>query len=65
MTIEEFNNTKWGAGMEAVIHSKAYGTIRRPIVSVDFDQALIGFATDDEDDEQLQWIRCENCEIIE
>lgn len=65
MTIEEFNKTKWHAKMEVVIHSHAYGTFQHPIVSVDFDQALIGIATDDEDDEQLQWFRCENCDLVE
>lgn len=64
MTIEEFNNTAWHAGMEAVIHSEAYGTIQRPIASVNFDQALIGIENDT-DDEQLDWFRCENCDIIE
>lgn len=64
MTIEEFNNTKWHYGMEAVIHSEAYGTIQRPIVTVNFDQALIGIETDG-DDKQLDWFRCENCEIVD
>lgn len=65
MTIEEFNNTKWHYGMEAVIHSKMYGTIQRPIARVNFDQALIGIATDDDEDLQLDWFRCENCDIID
>ncbi len=64
MTIEEFNNTKFYAGMEVVIHSKLYGSIQRPIASVNFDQALIGIETDN-DDEQLDWFRCENCDIVE
>lgn len=64
MTIEEFNNTKWHAGMEAVIHSSAFGSFQRPIASVNFDQALIGIRPDNADDE-LDWFRCENCDIIE
>ncbi len=64
MTIEEFNDTEWHAGMEVIVHSGQYGSIQRPIASVKFDQALIGIETDDDDD-QLDWFRCENCDIAE
>lgn len=65
MTIEEFNNTAFHAGMEVVIHSRLLGTIQRMVATVDFDQALIGVCIEsDDDDEQLVWYRCENCEIV-
>ncbi len=65
MTIQEFDNTAFRAGMEVVIHSRLLGTIQREIATVDFDQALIGVRREyDDDDEQFVWYRCENCDIV-
>ncbi len=65
MTIEEFKNTRWRIGMEVILHSKQYGSFQRPLASVNFDQALIGIEPDYDDDDQLDWFRCENCGLIE
>ncbi len=65
MTIQEFDNTAFHAGMEVIIHSRRLGTIQREIATVDFDQALIGVRREyDDDDEQFDWYRCENCDIV-
>lgn len=67
MTIEQFNNTRWGAGMK--VHCKPMGVKYEPyvadVVSVNFDQALIATSDEDSDDtESWCWYRCENCEIV-
>lgn len=67
MTIEEFNQTRFSAGM--TIHHALTDKIYH-VVSVDFAEKLIGipvrefFVGCDEDDEDIYWMRCENCEII-
>lgn len=67
MTIEQFNNTRWGAGMR--VHCNPMGMRYEPYVAdvagVDFDQSLIGVKKDLESEtEELSWFRCENCEIV-
>lgn len=57
MTIEEFNNTSWGAGMKIRYCKDIY-----EVGSVDFEEKLIGYIT--EIDECYSWARCENCEIV-
>lgn len=43
----------------------AIRTYEADVVSVDFDQCLIGVMKNPEsDDEDIRWLRCENCEII-
>ena len=61
MTIEEFNKIKFGAGMKAKYKDYIYG-----IVSVNFEESLLGLADDDvhDDDDDLIWVRCENAEIV-
>lgn len=67
MTIEQFNSTKWCAGMK--VHCNPMGVKYEPfvddVVSVNLDQALIAVAMGPIDDaEQWMWFRCENCEIV-
>jgi len=57
MTIEEFDNTKFGARMIATIGDRRYD-----IASVNFDQRLIGVVSYGDPDE-IDWYRCENCEV--
>lgn len=67
MTIEQFNNTQWGAGMRVLCKpmTMRYNPYVAVVVSVNFDQALIATADEDSDDtESWLWYRCENCEIV-
>lgn len=66
MTIDEFNNTLFYAGMMVEVRpNKAEPMVRR-LISPNFDQALIGIRLDENDEEEpLSWFRCENCTIIE
>ena len=56
MTQEQFRNQEWGVGMECTYKGKT-----RDIISVDFEEDLIGLAADWSD--QIQWVRCENVEL--
>ena len=59
MTIEEFNNTSFGANMEIAYKGNIYD-----MVSVDFEEALIGYDMGDDSDNDVCWARCENVRII-
>ena len=59
MTREEFNNTKWGAGIKCTVE----GSVPYDVVSVVFGEALI--ALDDCDDiDNPSWYRCESVELV-
>lgn len=58
MTQEEFGAMKFRAGMKALINGK-----EKDIVSVDFDQSLIGLEIEG-DQENIDWVRIENLEIV-
>ena len=61
MTREEFKTTRFGNGMKVDYK----GTIAK-IVSVDFEEDLIGILLKDNeqgDDFELTWVRCENCAL--
>ena len=61
MTIEEFNQTSFGAG-DRIIDKR--GNVH-DLASVDFEEALFGYSIDPDDEENpLSWARCENCEFI-
>lgn len=67
MTIEEFNKKRWGARMKALCKpmTMRYNPYVADVVSVSFDQALIGVMENPEsEDEEVRWLRCENCEIV-
>ncbi len=57
MTIEEFDKTKFDAGMSFMIKGRMHD-----IASVNFDQKLIG-VENYSDPEEIDWYRCENIEL--
>lgn len=72
MTIEEFNNTKFYAGMRFLCKpmNGEWEASAETIISVNFDQKLIAtipdnrLEEDDDDPSSWNWWRCENCELI-
>lgn len=54
MSIEEFKNARFGAGNTVTYNGKT-----RQIVSVNFEENLIGLLNP-LDDDSLDWVRCEN-----
>lgn len=52
MTIEEFNNTRFYAGMMVEVRSNIGKPMVRRLISPDFDQALIGVRLDEDDEEE-------------
>ncbi len=62
MTIEEFNNTRFGGSMYA-----DYKGDRYQIASVDFEESLVGLFMDISggDEGDISWVRCENCTLVE
>ncbi len=61
MTIEEFDNTKWGSGMYA---QHKDGNIYQ-ISNVDFDEKLVGLLMNiiGGDEGDVSWVRCENVKM--
>ncbi len=59
MTIDEFNNTRFGAGDKVIYDGKEY-----PITSVDFEEMLIGLNMESDNLIDCEWKRCENCILI-
>lgn len=66
MTIEQFNNTGWSAGMTVEYRGR-----ERNVASVNFQEKLIGLESleepdEDDPDEDLpfDWVRCENCRLL-
>lgn len=59
MTISEFNKTRFNCGMFAIYEGNKY-----QIVSVEFDEALIGLSGVVFGSEAPYWVRCENVEIV-
>ena len=62
MTREEFNKTRFGAGMSCVYKENIYS-----ISIVNFEEGL--FALDDgfsesDDMEDLTWVRCESVDLV-
>lgn len=67
MTIQEFDNTRFCAGMRVEYRGKEY-----VIMSVDFQERTIGIVWDEiENDEtfdvdyEIRWVRCENCKLLD
>lgn len=63
MSIEEFLETKWCAGMKVEILSGVLKGKVFAVASPDFDQQLIGCFCNPFDDEPT-WFRCENCKLV-
>ena len=59
MTIEQFKEQPFISGMLAEYKGEKY-----EIISVNFDEALIGLVEVGQDIEFINWVRCENCNII-
>ena len=59
MTREEFNNYSFGGGMEISYKGNVY-----PLVSVDFEEGLIGYDMGGDSDNDVCWARCENIVIL-
>lgn len=61
MTIEEFNKTRFHAGMKVMYNGEIY-----PLASANFDEKLVAYVDgyDEDDKPEFNWVRCENCEII-
>jgi len=60
MTIEEFNNTLWAGNMFAL-----YKGVRYQIGASDFEEALVGLVGVVQGSDDLNWVRCENIEVVE
>lgn len=67
MTIKEFNSTGFHMGMKV----KYKGEVRN-LVSVNFDENLIGLEDEESECEEcgntfteIYWVRCENCQLLE
>ena len=56
MTINEFNEQKWGSNIKAIYRGYTYG-----IAVVNFQECLVGL---DDGTEDYTWARCENIEIV-
>jgi len=59
MTIQEFDNFSW-TGNTFVLYHDRYEVKKYEVASVNFQEKLIGLL----DDENINWVRCENVEII-
>lgn len=61
MTIEEFNKTRFSGNMKV-----KYKERERDLFSVNFAESLIGLIEDclGSDDGDVEWVRCENVELI-
>ena len=67
MTINEFDNTQFYAGMKFLCSPRNgdWDATVETIISVNFDQKLIATLPDNaEDDDNWNWWRCESCELV-
>ena len=62
MTIQEFNETRFGKGDKAIYKDENYA-----IATLDFEEKLIGLhgVCLGVDDDDVTWVRCENIEFIQ
>ncbi len=60
VTREEFNNTRWGAGMKCLVGDAG----PYDVVSVNFGEALVGLDWYG-DINDLDWYRCESVELFD
>lgn len=59
MTLYDFKETRWGPGMRAAYDGRVY-----PIAAVDFKEALVALSGVTLGDDQPNWVRCENIELL-
>ena len=62
MSIDEFNDTKWGSGMKAkyFLDGEIY-----PIVACDFIESLVALSGVTLGTNEPNWVRCENIKLVE
>ncbi len=62
MTLDQFDNTRFGAGDKARYRDGNTYDIK----SVDFEERLIGLLMNISGGEpdDISWVRCENCDLI-
>ena len=60
MSIDEFNNTRWGMGMFATYKGDKY-----PIVACDFEEALVALSNVTLGTDEPNWVRCENIQLVD
>lgn len=61
MTLEQFKNNTFSANTRVEYDNGIYD-----VISVDFEEMLIGlemFPDEENDSDKIRWVRCENCEI--
>ncbi len=61
MTITEFEKTGFSGNSKIIYDGKTYD-----VIMVDFQESLIAideFPDDEDENKQLSWKRCENCEL--
>lgn len=61
MTLDEFDKSKWHAGMKARYHGDGQ---TYPVFSVDFVERLVGLKGVQANAGETFWARCENVTII-
>jgi hypothetical protein len=58
MTIEEMNKTEFTAGMKV-----NYKGETQDLISVNFEEHLIGIGNAEDVDSEIDWVRCENVSL--
>jgi len=58
MTLEKFKNQGWGYGMQAEYKGAVY-----PVISVDFEESLVGLSDVIPNLDEITWVRCENISL--
>lgn len=59
MTFKEFDNFDWKLGVKVL-----YRGDERAVDSVDFAERLVGISSELDDEYEVNWVRCENVEIL-
>jgi len=60
MSIDEFNSTRWGAGMFAVYQGEKY-----QIAACDFGEALVALSGVTLGTDEPTWVRCESVQVVD
>ena len=62
MTQDEFDSTRWGADMAALYHRD---NETHDVVSVDFQEKLVGLEGVTAGSDEPNWVRCENITLVD
>ena len=60
MSINEFNNTRWGPKMFATYRGEKY-----PIAACDFEECLVALSGVSLGTHEPNWVRCENIMLVD